>query len=96
MAKKFYNSLTDEKKVEEPVVETTEEVKVVEEKPKKRSTKIGYIANCEKVNVRKQPTIGDNVVTILSAGAAVEIKGEKNGFYEITDGNYVMKEFVNC
>lgn len=94
MAKKFYNSLTDEKKIEDAVVE---EATVVEEKPKKKPTIIGYVANCDKVNIRKQPNKeGDNVVKVLAAGAAVEIKDGYGDFYELVDGTYVMKAYVNC
>lgn len=97
MAKKFYNSLTDEKKIEEPTIEEiVEEAPVVEEKPKKKPVVIGYIANCDRVNIRKKPNKGDNVVKVLAAGEAVEIKDEYGDFYELTDGTYVMKEFVNC
>lgn len=93
MAKKFYNSLTDEKKIEDNVVE---EASVVEEKPKKKPTIVGYVANCDKVNIRKQPNKDDNVVKVLAAGAAVEIKDSYGDFYELVDGTYVMKAYVNC
>lgn len=86
--------------IEEAAVEPVEE-QPVEETPKKES-KVGVVANCVKLNLRRSPlkdSDGKNIITELPIDTAVVIDDEKSTdeFYKVitedgTEG-YCMKEF---
>ena len=86
--------------VEEAAVEPVDQP--VEEAPKKE-TKVGIVANCEKLNLRRSPlkdSDGANIITELLPGVAVVIDEDEStpNFYKVTtetglDG-YCMKQFI--
>ena len=74
----------------------------VEEAPKKES-KVGIVANCEKLNLRRSPlkdSNGANIITVLLSGVAVIIDEDKStpNFYRVIteDGleGYCMRQFI--
>lgn len=86
--------------VEEAAVEPEEQA--VEEAPKKES-KVGVVANCAKVNLRRSPlkdSDGANIITELIAGTAVVIDEDESApnFYKVTTETglegFCMKQFV--
>ena len=86
--------------VEEAAVEPVDQP--VEEAPKKE-TKVGIVANCEKLNLRRSPlkdSDGANIITVLLPGVAVLIDEDEStsNFYKVTteDGleGYCMRQFI--
>ena len=74
----------------------------VEEAPKKES-KVGIVANCEKLNLRRSPlkdSDGANIITELLPGVAVVIDGDEStpNFYKVTTETglegYCMRQFI--
>ena len=74
----------------------------VEESPNKES-KVGIVANCEKLNLRRSPlkdSDGANIITELLPGVAVIIDEDKStpNFYRVIteDGleGYCMRQFI--
>lgn len=74
----------------------------VEESPKKES-KVGIVANCEKLNLRRSPlkdSDGANIITELLPGVAVVIDEDEStpDFYKVIteDGRegYCMRQFI--
>ena len=57
--------------VEEVVEEVLEEVVKVEEAPPQPV--VGFVSNCDRLNVREKPYKGSNVLTILADGCDVII-----------------------
>ena len=82
---------------------TTEPVdQPVEETPKKES-KVGIVANCEKLNLRRSPlkdSDGANIITELLPGVAVVIDEDEStpNFYKVTTETglegYCMRQFI--
>lgn len=73
-----------------PVAESKE----VKEPVKKN--KIGVVT-AEKLNVRKDPEKGDNVIKVINKGTRVVIRKELPGWYRIQFDNkfgFVMSEFI--
>ena len=96
MAKReMKTKVTEETKIDETEVSKTEvsktEVKTAE----------GIIANCSKVNIRKEPVKGDNVISVLEAGAKVTIiveDGNPDWYKVVIKGKktgYCMKKFIS-
>lgn len=44
---------------------------------------LGVVANCNKLNVRKEPNAGSEIIAVLDKGNQVEIVGESNGFRKV-------------
>lgn len=71
----------------------------VEEAPKKES-KVGIVANCEKLNVRREASLGNNIITTLLAGAALVIDEDSSTdkFYKVITETglegYCMRQFI--
>ena len=74
----------------------------VEEAPKKE-TKVGIVANCEKLNLRRSPlkdSDGANIIIELLPGVAVVIDEDEStpNFYKVIteDGleGYCMRQFI--
>ena len=86
--------------VEETAVEPVDQP--VEEAPKKES-KVGIVANCEKLNLRRSPlkdSDGANIITELLPGVAVVIDEDEStpNFYKVTTETglegYCMRQFI--
>ena len=86
--------------VEEAAVEPVDQP--VEEASKKE-TKVGIVANCEKLNLRRSPlkdSDGANIITELLSGVAVVIDEDEStpNFYKVTTETglegYCMKQFI--
>lgn len=86
--------------VEEAVVEPVDQP--VEEAPEKE-TKVGIVANCEKLNLRRSPlkdSDGANIITELIPGVAVAIDEDEStpNFYKVTTEagleGYCMRQFI--
>ena len=86
--------------IEEAAVEPVDQP--VEEAPKKES-KVGIVANCEKLNLRRSPlkdSDGANIITELLPGVAVVIDEDEStpNFYKVTTETglegYCMKQFI--
>ena len=86
--------------VEEAAAEPVDQP--VEEAPKKE-TKVGIVANCEKLNLRRSPlkdSDGANIITELLSGVAVVIDEDEStpNFYKVTTETglegYCMRQFI--
>ena len=86
--------------VEEAAAEPVDQP--VEEAPKKE-TKVGIVANCEKLNLRRSPlkdSDGANIITELLPGVAVVIDEDEStpNFYKVTTETglegYCMRQFI--
>ena len=86
--------------VEEAAAEPVDQP--VEESPKKE-TKVGIVANCEKLNLRRSPlkdSDGVNIITVLLPGVVVVIDEDEStpNFYKVIteDGleGYCMRQFI--
>ena len=86
--------------VEETAAEPVDQP--VEEAPKKES-KVGIVANCEKLNLRRSPlkdSDGANIITELLPGVAVVIDEDEStpNFYKVTTETglegYCMKQYI--
>ena len=86
--------------VEETAAEPVDQP--VEEAPKKES-KVGIVANCEKLNLRRSPlkdSDGANIITELLSGVAVVIDEDEStpNFYKVTTETglegYCMRQFI--
>ena len=86
--------------VEEAAAEPVDQP--VEEAPKKES-KVGIVANCEKLNLRRSPlkdSDGANIITELLPGVAVVIDEDEStpNFYKVTTETglegYCMRQFI--
>ena len=44
---------------------------------------LGTVVNCNKLNVRKEPNAGSEIIAVLDKGNQVEIVGESNGFRKV-------------
>lgn len=80
---------------EEPVVPVVEEVK----EPEKPKFKIGFVHNCERLNVREEPSIESGIVRVLDKEAEVKVDESKStkDFYRVTAGDfngYCMRKFI--
>ena len=98
--KRNYNQISSKQPeaVVEPVA-AVEEPAVKEEKKKI----VGVVQNCERLNVRKEATIGSEIVTVINKNTEVTIDKDANAdFYKIrvkTDGRksvvgYCMKKYI--
>lgn len=63
---------------------------------KKKEYINGVVHSDSPLNVRSAPCIGDNVVGTLYNGDKVKIiqNGDSVDFYKISNGNYVMKNYI--
>lgn len=86
--------------IEEAAAESVDQP--VEEAPNKES-KVGIVANCEKLNLRKSPlkdSDGANIITELLPGVAVVIDEDEStsDFYKVTTETglegYCMRQFI--
>lgn len=86
--------------VEEAAAEPVDQP--VEEAPKKES-KVGIVANCEKLNLRRSPlkdSDGANIITELLSGVAVVIDEDEStpDFYKVITETglegYCMRRFI--
>lgn len=116
MAKTNYNKMsakptegvkTEVESVIEEVVETepaTEDVTVetVPEKKPEKKVKIGVVANCEKLNVRNNPSLNAAVELVITKGTKVEIVDSHGDFYSVRKGTvtegfsgWCMKKYIS-
>lgn len=60
----------------------------------------GYVANCERLNVRKEPNTDSEVVCIINKGTEVILEsiGVINGFYRVNTAHgaegYCMEKYI--
>jgi len=71
--------IVDETVNEESIVEEPKETEVVEDKIEQRG-----IVNCPRLNLRKEPNINSEVITVLLQNLTVIINDEVNDFYNVT------------
>lgn len=99
--KKDYTKFSNQPEV--PVVEPVEAEQVVEETveaPVEQKTILGIVTDCVKLNVRKNPNLNSDVVTIIDARADVTINEEEStkDFYKIHTASgvngYCMKKYI--
>ena len=117
MAKTNYNKMSNKSKedvnkevepiVEEVVSETkpaTEDVavEVAPEKKPEKKVKIGVVVNCEKLNVRNNPSPTAAIELVISKGTEVEITGSNGDFYSVRKGTitegfngWCMKKYIS-
>lgn len=107
MSKKNYNRISTERakafeKPVEPVVEVVDEVDevVVQECDNRVEEPIfekveGVVANCSKLNIRKQPNPNAEIIGTINSGAKVIIHEEVGDFYKIGDSEFCMKKFIS-
>lgn len=93
------------KKVDEMVLENVEELDELDEIidcPKRiDSNKTGVVANCTKLNVRKESSVESDIICVLDSGTEVMIEENKSTdhFYRVildsgVEG-YCMRDFIS-
>lgn len=98
--KRNYNQMSNKQveEVVEPVVET--EAPVAKEEKKKI---VGTVGNCERLNVRKEPAVGSEIVCVINKNTEVTIDKDANDdFYKVrfkSDNRksivgYCMKKYI--
>lgn len=105
MAHKNYNKISTDYKTsraipnaeikEEPITPAVEEVK----KPEAPKFKIGVVHNCERLNVREEPSIESGIVRVIDQDMEVKVDESKStkDFYRVIVGDfngYCMKKFI--
>lgn len=75
----------------EPVKEEIKEP--VDEPVKQPEPKIGKVANCNRLRIRKKPSTKADIIKVINAGDKVNIKAELDAWFRIDEG-YVMKDFI--
>lgn len=86
--------------IEEAVVTADEEVvENANGEPSKPKTIIGSVTDCKLLNVRKEPNMTANILTIIEEGETVRILDEANGFYKVQTNNgiigFCMWNYIN-
>lgn len=81
------------------MTKVNEEIVVEKTTPKKTTKKelLKAVVNCSRLNVRKGPSINDDIIKIIDEGTEVVVTGEKNEFYAVKTSEvsgYCMKEFL--
>ena len=98
--KKNYNKISTEKTVDETPVETTE---VVEEIPVEEATPEailanGVVANCTRLNVRKDPKKNGEILKTINAKTKVVVNMNESTktWFKLAGGEtgYVMKDYI--
>lgn len=93
----------DTNKVEEEFQDVTEVVNQMGfdiETSTPQSVVIGIVSGCEKLNVRKKPETGDNVLCVINKDEEVEIEiaDSTEEYYKVFTSNgfdgYCMKKFI--
>lgn len=84
-----YSKMSTDTKVEEPVEQI---VPVVEDEPEEI---IGTVADCSRLNVRKEPDCNAAIVREIKRGDSVVILDETGDFYKIGDDQYCMKKYIS-
>ena len=93
MARRTYK----ERNIEEPMVE---DVKEKVEEPKRVDKKFpkGVVTNCLQLNVRREPSMKAEILTIISALDEVRINSEQDDWYEVVLNNgmrgFCKKAFI--
>lgn len=101
-------NVTPETAVEEtPVVETAPEITVEEiqtvettHEPVKACIEIGTVFNCAKLNIRKEPKMGAEVLRVVNAGTKLKVDTDNSTdeWYQVTTkdkvAGFCMKEYV--
>ena len=101
---KAYNKATQKPNEEQIAVvkssdaETVVESQVVEEPAVEApmvETTVGVVSNCDRLNVRSQPSLSAPVVTVLDKGTEIEVDLGKsaNDFYAVK-GGYCMIKYI--
>ena len=99
MARRTYK----ERNFEEPMVENVKEKveePLVKEEPKNVDKKFpkGVVTNCLQLNVRREPSMKAEVLTIISALDEVRINSEQDDWYEVVLNNgtrgFCKKAFI--
>lgn len=111
MAKTNYNKMSTAKEdvapvmdvasfdVEDTIVETTEpEVEIEATEAEEATEVVGVVCNCAMLNVRKNPDIKSDVVTVISAGDEVIIDTElstDDWYFVCNESGYCMKKYIS-
>jgi len=76
----------------ENVEETAE---VAPEKPQKSKKKVGFVHNCEKLNIRVAPNKDADIVEVINKDTKVRIDeaNSTDDFYAVENG-YCMKQYI--
>lgn len=110
MGKRNYNQMStrqvkqrpDPVQTDVPSFNETVEAPVVVETPVQEAPKplLGYVANCEKLNVRKKPSLTAEVVCVIADHTDVEIDKEESTdeFYKVSLASgvegFCMKKYI--
>lgn len=93
MARRTYK----ERNIEEPIVEDVKE-KVEEPKNVDKKFPKGVVTNCLQLNVRREPSMKAEILTIISALDEVRINSEQDDWYEVVLNNgtrgFCKKAFI--
>lgn len=105
MANKNYNKISSKPAEENATAQDAEPKTSPEKKQTKPKPKYGYVANCEKLNIRNKSSLDDSeILVIVDKGTKVEINEDlsTDKFYsvkvycpnDITVIGYAMKDFI--
>jgi uncharacterized protein YgiM (DUF1202 family) len=97
-----------ENPVEEIVVEAelpeetqeVDELEITEEQPKEETVSVGFVDNCDRLNVRTQPDKNAQVLTIIVRNMAVQVNIEDSTdlFYKVKTQSgltgFCVKEYI--
>lgn len=87
---------TKKEEIVEPIIEAVEieePAPVVEEKPKRKKKVTVAKVNTPALNVRKEPSLNAEVVTILNESNTVTVLETLDGWLHI-EGGYVMSKYI--
>ena len=106
--RKNYSKISTEgakaKPTEETKVESTLDQEVTEKVEGKSTQKIrkGVVANCERLNVRTNPSLTAAIDTVIEKGTEVEITDSNGDFYFVRKGptiecfnGWCMKKYIS-
>lgn len=111
--KKYKQNNIKQEEIKQPIIEepVMEEVIKNEEKDEHKTDdiisehvneeKYGIVANCDLLNVRKEPNLNSEIVTVINKDQKVKIIEELDEFYKvslineiISSDSYCMKKYI--
>lgn len=104
--RKNYSKISTEgakaKQAEEIKIESTLELNATEKVEPKVEVLKGVVINCERLNVRTNPSLNATVETVIKKGTEVEIADSNDDFYYVSSGTmtdgfdgWCMKKYIS-
>lgn len=102
MANRNYNKMSQKQEVvSADVTDVLDETEKEEQKnPSKPRYKTGFVTNCERLNIRKEPTVESDVETVIDKDTKIRVYEEEStdDFYRVSVKDSVvgfcMKKYI--